>query len=64
MWPRLILSGRVHSLLLPSTLLCPPLTPTHLVVKNPLAPVEHKGGEGVKNELFELGLDQFIRGLA
>ncbi|KAK9436206.1 Transport protein particle subunit [Metarhizium brunneum] len=34
-----------------------------IVVKNPLAPVEHKGGEGVKNELFELGLDQFIRGL-
>lgn len=34
-----------------------------VVVKNPLAPVEHKGGEGVKNELFELGLDQFIRGL-
>ncbi|KAG5937037.1 hypothetical protein E4U53_000095 [Claviceps sorghi] len=33
------------------------------VVKNPLAPVEHKGGEGVTNELFELGLDQFIRGL-
>lgn len=33
------------------------------VVKNPLAPVEHKGGEGVKNELFELGLDQFVRGL-
>jgi hypothetical protein len=33
------------------------------VVKNPLAPVEHKGGDGVKNELFELGLDQFIRGL-
>ncbi|KAF6830064.1 sybindin-like family protein [Colletotrichum plurivorum] len=33
------------------------------VVKNPLAPAEHKGGEGVKNELFELGLDQFIRGL-
>ncbi|KEY74139.1 hypothetical protein S40285_00312 [Stachybotrys chlorohalonatus IBT 40285] len=33
------------------------------VVKNPLAPVEHKGGQGVKNELFELGLDQFIRGL-
>jgi hypothetical protein len=25
--------------------------------------VEHKKGEGVKNELFELGLDQFIRGL-
>jgi hypothetical protein len=34
-----------------------------IVVKNPLAPVEHKGGDGVKNELFELGLDQFIRGL-
>ncbi|KAF9875478.1 trapp complex subunit [Colletotrichum karsti] len=33
------------------------------VVKNPLSPAEHKGGEGVKNELFELGLDQFIRGL-
>lgn len=33
------------------------------VVKNPLSPVEHKGGEGVKNELFELGLDQFIRSL-
>ncbi|KAL1855691.1 hypothetical protein VTK73DRAFT_8530 [Phialemonium thermophilum] len=33
------------------------------VVKNPLSPVEHKGGEGVNNELFELGLDQFIRGL-
>jgi hypothetical protein len=37
-------------------------TPT-LVVKNPLSPAEHHGGEGVKNELFELGLDQFIRGL-
>lgn len=34
-----------------------------VVVKNPLAPVEHKGGDGVQNELFELGLDQFIRGL-
>jgi len=34
-----------------------------LVVKNPLSPVEHKGGAGVKNELFEYGLDQFIRGL-
>ncbi|KAK3692400.1 sybindin-like family protein [Podospora appendiculata] len=33
------------------------------VVKNPLAPIEHKGGVGVKNELFELGLDQFVRGL-
>ncbi len=36
---------------------------TEAVVKNPLAPVEHQGGDGVKNELFELGLDQFIRGL-
>ncbi|KAF7550029.1 hypothetical protein G7046_g8151 [Stylonectria norvegica] len=33
------------------------------VVKNPLSPVEHKLGDGVKNELFELGVDQFIRGL-
>jgi hypothetical protein len=30
------------------------------VVKNPLSPVEHPGGEGVANELFEMGLDQFI----
>ncbi|KAI1075423.1 snare-like protein [Whalleya microplaca] len=33
------------------------------VVKNPLAPVEHKGGDGVRNEMFEMGLDKFIRGL-
>ncbi|GAP89197.1 putative TRAPP complex subunit [Rosellinia necatrix] len=33
------------------------------VIKNPLSPVEHKGGEGVRNEMFELGLDKFIRGL-
>ncbi|KAH7037651.1 Longin-like domain-containing protein [Microdochium trichocladiopsis] len=33
------------------------------VVKNPLSPVEHKGGAGVRNELFELGLDKFIRGM-
>ncbi len=39
------------------------LSLTRTVVKNPLAPVEHAGGEGVKNELFELGLDQFVRGL-
>ncbi|KAG9247098.1 Sybindin-like protein [Calycina marina] len=32
------------------------------VVKNPLSPVEHPGGEGVANELFELALDQFVRG--
>ncbi|KAK8169946.1 trafficking protein-like protein particle complex subunit 1 [Phyllosticta citrichinensis] len=30
------------------------------VVKNPIAPVEHPGGVGVANELFELGLDSFI----
>lgn len=30
------------------------------VVKNPLSPVEHPGGVGVANELFELGLDSFI----
>lgn len=33
-----------------------------LVVKNPLSPVEHPGGEGVANELFELALDQFVAG--
>ncbi|XXG96451.1 peroxin [Hypoxylon texense] len=33
------------------------------VVKNPLSPVEHTGGEGVRNEMFEMGLDKFIRGL-
>ncbi|KAH0612817.1 uncharacterized protein H6S33_009197 [Morchella sextelata] len=31
------------------------------VVKNPLSPVEHHGGEGVAVELFEMGLDGFIR---
>ncbi|KAF2841628.1 trafficking protein particle complex 1 [Patellaria atrata CBS 101060] len=30
------------------------------VVKNPLSPVEHPGGIGVANELFEMGLDSFI----
>lgn len=30
------------------------------VVKSPLAPVEHKGGIGVANELFEGGLESFI----
>ncbi|KAG9235520.1 Longin-like domain-containing protein [Amylocarpus encephaloides] len=33
------------------------------VVKNPLSPVEHSGGEGVANELFELALDQFVKGV-
>lgn len=30
------------------------------VVKSPLAPVEHTGGVGVANELFEGGLESFI----
>ncbi|SMY27060.1 unnamed protein product [Zymoseptoria tritici ST99CH_1A5] len=30
------------------------------VVKSPLAPVEHKGGVGVGNELFEGGLESFM----
>ncbi|CZT05392.1 hypothetical protein WAI453_005047 [Rhynchosporium graminicola] len=33
------------------------------VVKNPLSPVEHGGGVGVANELFELALDQFVKGV-
>ena len=32
------------------------------VVRNPLAPVEHPGGLGVDNELFEMGLDRFVVG--
>ncbi|KAA8909578.1 Longin-like domain-containing protein [Sphaerosporella brunnea] len=31
------------------------------VTKNPLSPVEHKGGEGVACELFELGLERFVQ---
>ncbi len=38
-------------------------TDKSLVVKNPLSPVEHPGGEGVANELFELALDQFVKGV-
>jgi len=30
------------------------------VVKNPLAPVEHAGGVGVTNELFEAALERFV----
>lgn len=30
------------------------------VVKNPLSPVEHPGGLGVNNELFEESLEQFV----
>ncbi len=36
------------------------LTILPVVTKNPLSPVEHKGGEGVAVELFEMGLDSFI----
>lgn len=32
------------------------------VVKNPLSPVEHPGGVGVNNELFEESLEQFVVG--
>lgn len=31
------------------------------VVRNPLSPAEHKGGEGVANELFEMGLERFVQ---
>ncbi|KAF2404639.1 putative TRAPP complex subunit [Trichodelitschia bisporula] len=30
------------------------------VVKNPLSPIEHAGGVGVANELFEQGLERFV----
>ncbi|EEP79321.1 conserved hypothetical protein [Uncinocarpus reesii 1704] len=30
------------------------------VVKNPLSPIEHPGGLGVNNELFEESLEQFV----
>ena len=30
------------------------------VVKNPLSPIEHPGGIGVNNELFEASLEQFV----
>lgn len=33
---------------------------TCLVVKNPLSPIEHPGGVGVNNELFEESLEQFV----
>lgn len=33
-----------------------------IVVKNPLSPVEHPGGAGVNNELFEESLQQFVVG--
>jgi trafficking protein particle complex subunit 1 len=30
------------------------------VVKNPLSPIEHRGGVGVANELFEQALERFV----
>lgn len=33
-----------------------------VVVKNPLSPIEHPGGVGVNNELFEESLEQFVVG--
>lgn len=33
------------------------------VVKNPISPVEHPGGIGVSNELFEGGLEAFMNSL-
>lgn len=33
------------------------------VVKNPLSPINHSGGAGVDNELFNIGLDAFIQAL-
>lgn len=33
------------------------------VVKNPLSPVNHSGGAGVDNELFNIGLDAFIQNM-
>lgn len=44
-------------------LLANPASSRCLVVKNPLSPVEHKRGDGVRNEMFEMGLDKFVRGL-
>lgn len=32
------------------------------VVKNPLSPIEHPGGLGVNNELFEITLQQYVVG--
>ncbi|CAG8611383.1 2721_t:CDS:2 [Paraglomus brasilianum] len=34
------------------------------VVKNPLSPVEHPGGDGVNNEYFRAAVDKFIKSLA
>ena len=34
------------------------------VVKNPLSPVEHPGGDGVNNEYFRTAVDKFIKSLA
>lgn len=37
---------------------------TAIVVKNPLSPIEHPGGVGVNNELFEESLEQFVVSIA
>lgn len=34
------------------------------VVKNPLAPVGHPGGEGVNNEYFKAAVDKFVKNLS
>lgn len=33
------------------------------VVKNPLSPLNHSGGAGVDNEIFNMGLDALVRSL-
>ncbi|CAG8444556.1 8269_t:CDS:2 [Diversispora eburnea] len=34
------------------------------VVKNPLSPIEHPGGEGVNNEYFKVAVDKFVKTLS
>lgn len=56
----------VHSVLLQMGVHCSTvahmLIPALPVVKNPLSPIEHPGGVGVNNELFEESLEQFVVG--
>lgn len=54
-----------YGTLLPSTAVCFRIGRSNgdgaaIVVKNPLSPVEHPGGVGVNNELFEESLEQFV----